>query len=365
MRVLIVMDSFKGSIDARAVADAIATGWRDARPTDAIVALPMGDGGEGTAEVIAAAVDGSIAFSIEGVTGPDGRPTRGEWFRLPGGVAVMDLAQMSGLPLMSALDPLGATTRGLGETIRAAVNEGASTVWICLGGSASTDAGVGALRALGLKVTDAEGNDVGEGGAGLLNAVSIDPSALKPIPGGVTLLTDVTSPLTGPHGAAAVFSPQKGATPHDVSTLDDALSRFAELCGVSPMTAGAGAAGGAAYGFHVAYNAQIASGADRVAEVLELDRRIAEADLVITGEGSFDSQSRRGKVVGNILARTQSVQVEAAVIAGRILEDPGTLHASLTELAGSSDAALLDPVTWARAAGTQIASEISARQITS
>ncbi|MDL9980742.1 glycerate kinase [Microbacterium sp. ASV49] len=355
VRVLIAMDSFKGSIDSSSVAAAVAAGWKDVRPNDDVVRRAMGDGGEGTAAVIAAAVEGSVAHVIESVTGPDGRDTRGEWFMLPDRTAVLDLAQMSGLPLMGSLDPLGATTRGLGETIRAALSQGATAVWICLGGSASTDAGVGALRALGLKATDCHGDPVGEGGIGLSGIASIDTRSLLEIPGGVTLLTDVTSPLTGPSGAAAVFGPQKGASLGDVAILDSALAHFAEICGAPPQLIGAGAAGGTAYGFHVAYGAEIVSGADRVAEITDLDTGIASADLVITGEGSFDSQSRRGKVVGSILDRAERMGVRGAIIAGRILHDPGTPHVSLTDIAGSSEEALRNPSIWAQAAGSRIA----------
>ncbi|MFT3797163.1 glycerate kinase [Microbacterium sp.] len=360
MRVLVAVDSFKGSIGAPAVAAAIGAGWSSVRPGDTVDLLPLADGGEGTAEVIAAATAGAVVHEVAAVTGPDGRKVTGEWVELPGGVAVVDLAQMSGLPLMRELDPRGATTRGLGEVVRAAVESGMSEVWIGLGGSASTDGGVGALRALGMRALDARGCEVPDGGIGLRELDAVDLSGLLPIPGGVRLLTDVTSPLTGAAGAAAVFGPQKGADPVQVRILDRALARLADVLGadlgVDAETAGAGAAGGTAFGFAAVYGAAIVPGADEVARLTRLDERIALADLVITGEGAFDAQSRRGKLVGNVLTRAATAGKATAVIAGVLREDPGVPAVGLVELAGSSEAALRFPARWARAAGARLAS---------
>lgn len=355
MRILVAIDSFKGSISAGDVASAVAAGWRSVHPKDELDLLPLADGGEGTAEAIAGAVPGAVRYSAPGVSGPDGRPVTGEWFALPGGIAVLDLAQMCGLPLMRSLDPMGATTRGLGETILRALEHGAREVWIGLGGSASTDAGLGALRALGLRVHDATGGDVPEGGAGLAQVVAIEAARLVPIPGGVTLLTDVTSPLVGPHGAAVVFGPQKGATAEQVRRLDDALASFAAIVGADPSVPGTGAAGGTAYGFSSAYGASIVPGAERVAEMTRLDERIAIADLVVTGEGAFDSQSLEGKLVGNVIRRVAAAGKDCAVVAGVVRRDPGVPHVSLATLAGGADAAIARPSFWARRAGAVLA----------
>lgn len=355
MRVLVAIDSFKGSVSAGDVASAVAAGWRSVRPNDDLDLLPLADGGEGTAEAIARSVPGAVRHAAPGVCGPDGRPVTGEWFALPGGIAVLDLARMCGLPLMSRPDPMGATTRGLGQTIRRALDHGAREAWIGLGGSASTDAGLGALRALGLRAYDEAGVDVPDGGAGLAQVVAVDASRLAPIPGGVTLLTDVTSPLTGPHGAAAVFGPQKGATPEQVRELDEALARFAAVVGADPTVPGTGAAGGTAYGFSSAYGAGIVSGAERVAETTRLDERVATADLVVTGEGAFDSQSLEGKLVGNVLRRVAAAGTDCAVVAGEVRRDPGVPYVSLAALAGGADAAIADPWFWARRAGAALA----------
>jgi glycerate kinase len=183
----------------------------------------------------------------------------GHWLELPDGTAVVELALSSGLPLMERLDPLGATTRGLGEVIAAALDAGARALLIGLGGSASTDGGAGALRALGLEVRDADGVALPDGGGALARLADVDRSGLRlPPVGGVRLLSDVTAPLLGPSGAAAVFGPQKGAGPADIAQLETALARWASLLGADlAAIPGAGAAGGTAYGFLAAWGAAI------------------------------------------------------------------------------------------------------------
>jgi len=354
--IVIAPDSFKGSLSASEVAAAIAEGWRSVHPHDHLAMLPQADGGEGTLDAMETAVPGSVRRSVGDVTGPDARPTPGEWLALPDGTAVVELAQCSGLPLMRELDPLGATTRGLGEVIRAALDSGATSLVIGLGGSASTDAAAGALAALGLRVLDAAGEVLSDGGAALARAARIDRSHLVPPPaGGVVLLTDVTAPLTGPNGAAVVFAPQKGADPQQVRVLDAALDHFAHLAGGEPSAPGAGAAGGAGYGFAALWGATIVSGADRIAELTGLHRAIEHADVLITGEGRFDDQSARGKVVGQLLDRAAAHGVRTGVVAGQVTATTDVWTASLTELGGSVDAALAEPERWIRAAGAAAA----------
>lgn len=358
--VVIAPDSFKGSLSAREVAEAIAEGWRRIRPDDRLVLIPQADGGEGTLDAVEAAVPGAIRRDAGPVTGPDGRPTPGVWLELPGGVAVVELAQASGLPLMSELDATGATSRGLGEVIRSALDAGARSLVIGLGGSASTDAAAGALSALGLALIDEQGELIADGGLALADIVAIDRGALRPAPpGGVILLSDVTAPLLGPTGAAAVFGPQKGASPEQVAELDAALTRFARLFGGDPAAPGAGAAGGAGYGFATAWGARLVSGADHLAELSGLNAAIAGADLLITGEGRFDDQSLTGKVVGQLLTTAEAAGVRAAVIAGQVTARTEVWTASLTELAGSVDAAIADPATWLREAGERAARELA------
>jgi glycerate kinase len=365
MRVVIAPDSFKGSLPAVDVARAIADGWRSLRPDDTLVLLPQADGGEGTLDAVAAAVPGAVRMPAGIVTGPDGRPVHGEWLRLNDGTAVVELAQCSGLPLMASPDPLGATTRGLGEVIAAALDSGARALAIGLGGSASTDGGAGALAALGMRLADVEGRDLPDGGAALARLAAVDGSRLRiPPPGGVRVLSDVTAPLLGPTGAATVFGPQKGADPAQIAELDAALTRFASLAGGDPAVPGSGAAGGTAFGFLAAWGASIESGSAAIADLTGLTDAAASADVVILGEGRFDATSVTGKVVGHGLALTDRGGARPVVIAGSLAATPVTpagrpaWAASLVDLAGSLDAALADPARWVRAAGAAAARSV-------
>jgi len=359
-RIVVAPDSLKGSLDAAPAADAIARGWRSVRPDDELVLLPQADGGEGTLDAIASAVPGARVEDAGPVTGPDGRTVEGHWLLLPDGTAVVELAQPSGLPLMAAPDARGATTRGLGEVIARALDGGAHRLVIGLGGSASTDGGAGALTALGLRLLDADGADLAAGGGALVGLARVDATALRPAPaGGVRLLSDVTAPLLGPTGAAAVFGPQKGADADDVAVLDAALARFAALLGGDPGAPGAGAAGGTGYGFAAAWGATLEPGSTAIAELTGLTAAIAGADVLLTGEGRFDATSRTGKVVGNALALVEGTTVRAGVIAGRVDADPGCWSAALVDLAGSVDDAIRDPARWLEAAGAAAARALS------
>lgn len=366
LTVAIAPDSFKGSLPATMVARAIAEGWRTARPADDIRLLPQADGGEGTLDAIEAAVPGAARRSAGAVTGPDGRPTPGEWLELPGSVAVVELAVSSGLPLMSALDPARATTRGLGEVIRAAIDSGAASILIGLGGSASTDGAAGALSALGARFLDARGAEVPDGGMGLSVLDRIDlTSLIAPPPGGVTLLTDVDNPLLGPLGAAAAFGPQKGADAAQVRALDTALSRLALALGGDPLARGAGAAGGAGYGFAAAWGATIEPGAAFLTRLSGLPAALAAADVVITGEGRFDASSLGGKLVGEVLALADTARVRAGVIAGQIAtaalarDGSSVWMASLAALAGGAEESRAHPEFWLRTAGEAAARALS------
>jgi len=366
LTVAIAPDSFKGSLPATMVARAIAEGWRTARPADDIRLLPQADGGEGTLDAIEAAVPGAARRSAGAVTGPDGRPTPGEWLELPGSVAVVELAVSSGLPLMGGLDPARASTRGLGEVIRAAIDSGAASILIGLGGSASTDGAAGALSALGARFLDARGAEVPDGGMGLSALDRVDLTALiAPPPGGVTLLTDVDSPLLGPLGAAAAFGPQKGADAAQVRALDTALSRLALALGGDPLARGAGAAGGAGYGFAAAWGATIEPGAAFLTRLSDLPAALAAADVVITGEGRFDASSLGGKLVGEVLALADTARVRAGVIAGQIAtaaparDGSSVWMASLAALAGGAEESLAHPEFWLRVAGEAAARALS------
>ncbi|MFJ8042470.1 glycerate kinase [Kitasatospora sp. NPDC096147] len=348
MKVVIAPDSFKGTATAAEAATALAAGWRSVRPGDHLVLLPMADGGEGTLAAVAGGT--ASVHRVPGCTGPDGRPVTGLFALLPDGTAVVELATAGGLPLMSAPAPLTATTRGTGQTVAAALDHGATRVLLGLGGSASTDGGAGLLAALGLRLYDSGGRQLPDGGGPLASLAAVDRSTLRrPPPGGVRLLTDVTNPLLGPRGAAAVYGPQKGATSADIALLDHGLARLAALLGGDPTHPGAGAAGGTAYGLHAAWSATITPGAAAVADLLGLSRAVADADLVITGEGRYDATSHQGKAVGEVLHRAAGTRT--AVVAGA--SDRPVL--TLTALAGSARAALADPLHWLERAGAKLA----------
>ena len=360
LRIVVAPDSFKGSLDAAAAASAIGSGWRAVRPFDEVRLLPQADGGEGTLDAIAFAVPGSRRCPVGPVTGPDGRSVDGYWLSLPDGTAVVELALSSGLPLMQSLDPLGATSHGLGEILVAALCSGAPRLVIGLGGSASTDGGAGALRALGLELFDSAGVPLPDGGSALARLARADTTRLRPSPPeGVRLLSDVVAPLLGPHGAAAVYGPQKGATPAQVRALDAALARWASVLAGAEATSipGAGAAGGTAYGFLAAWGAAIESGSAAIAELTGFRAAAASTDVVITGEGRFDATSLTGKVVGHALSLPTKPGARRGVIAGSLAAatPEGVWTASLAELAGSLEAALDDPNRWLFAAGVEAA----------
>lgn len=340
-------------------ARAIAAGWRAVRPHDRLEVLPQADGGEGTLDVIAATVTGARRQSAGEVCGPDGRPVAGEWLHLPDGVAVVELAQSSGIGLMRQLDAMNATTRGLGQVIRHALSHAPSSLMVALGGSASTDGGAGALAALGLVLRDRHGAVLPDGGVHLADLHTVDPSGLARLPA-VTLLTDVNSPLLGPRGSASVFAPQKGASDADIAALERGLAHFAELMGGSPDAPGMGAAGGTAYGLAATWPATFEPGARYISRVTGLDAAIARADVVLTGEGRFDDQSLSGKVTGSVLAAASAAGAVGGIIAGVVQASPAVWSTSLVEIAGSTAEALRRPGPWLQHAGRLAAHDLGA-----
>lgn len=365
MKLVIAPDACKGSATATEVAAAIAAGWQRVRADDEVVAVPLADGGEGTAEVLAAAYPGARWMPCE-VAGPDGRRHEAAWLLLPDGTAVVELAAASGLPLLEHLDPTGAHTVGVGELIADALDHGVDRVTIALGGSASVDGGSGALAALGARFLDAEGRPLPRGGGALAGLARLDTSALRPPPpGGVTCLVDVRAPLLGPVGAARAFGPQKGADEDQVAALETSLATFATVAAGLGSTVpfalpGAGAAGGAGFGFAALWGADLVPGADAVADAVGISRHLEHADLVVTGEGAFDATSLQGKVVGTLLASLPG-HVVAGLVVGKLDAAPPprvTTALSLTELAGGAEAAMADPKRWLEDAGARLATEV-------
>ncbi|MDY0828077.1 glycerate kinase [Microbacterium sp. BG28] len=359
-RIVVAPDSFKGSIDATSAAGALAEGWRSVRPDDELLLRPMADGGEGTLDAFAAAMPEARRMPVA-VTGPTGRRIDSHWLMLPGErprTAVVELACTSGIELVGAdetVNPLATHTLGFGQAIRAALAAGATRLLLGIGGSVSSDGGAGVLTALGAVVRDAHGRQVASGAAGLARAASFDAERLIPPPvDGILVLSDVRAPLLGPDGAARVFAPQKGADPDQVDRIETALTRWARVVGADPDGAGAGAAGGCGFGL-VAWGAQLASGADAVAETIGLDAALAGAVRVITGEGSYDSQSLLGKAPGVVRAYAEARGVPVSVVAGRFGVAAGADDLSLVDVAGSPSAALSDPRRWLREAGARLA----------
>ncbi|GAA4387315.1 glycerate kinase [Tsukamurella soli] len=363
LHVVVAPDSFKGSADAADIARAMAAGWRDARPADHVTVLPQADGGEGTMAALAASTGGARWHAVSDVCGPDHRPVTARWLELPGSLGVVELAESSGLPLMASLDPRRATSRGLGQVIRAAVGHGAQRLVVGLGGSASTDGGVGMLRELGLVLLDDGGRPVTiDDVTGLAAVARVDVGALLAAPpGGVEVLTDTLAPLYGPDGAAHTFGAQKGADAETRDALDRALRRIADAIG-PPLGAdasepGTGAAGGVGFGLR-AWGARLVPGADRINHLTGLTDAIPTADVVVTGEGRFDSTSATGKLVGTIVRRCTAHGVRTLVVAGDLAVAPPDLGVSLVAVAGSVEAALAEPLTHARSAVRAAAASI-------
>ena len=337
MKVAIAIDSFKGSLSSVAAGNAAAAGIRRVFPEAECVVRPLADGGEGTVEALVAGLGGERKTVT--VTGPAGKPTVAKYGLLPGGVAVMEMAEAAGITLVSGAEknPLYTTTYGVGEMILDAIRSGAKKFIVGIGGSATNDGGAGMLQALGFRLLDVDGNDIPRGGAGLAKLARIEVKVRgegeqwNVFSCSFRIACDVTNPLCGPNGASAVFGPQKGATPEMVKALDAALAHFAEIveevkvkgegeqrnlstwsadqqekesihrCSPSPLTftfsraPGTGAAGGLGFAFKSFLNAELVPGVDLILNETRLEDFIRDSDIVVTGEGRLDGQTVMGK----------------------------------------------------------------------
>ena len=319
LRLLIAPDSFKGSLTSVEVARAIATGWLRARPGDSVRLAPLADGGEGTLVAIEAA--GGWSRREAEAHDPLGRPVRAGWLaRDDGTTAFVEMARASGLSLVrpSELDPVAATTRGTGDVLRAVLDAGIRDIALGIGGSATTDGGAGLLRALGADVAD---------DLSAINLAGLDPR-LREVR--LRIACDVTNPLLGPTGAAAVYGPQKGATPELVATLDARLAGFADALEAATGrrerdTPGAGAAGGLGFGLLCLAGSfaslRLEPGIDLVMAEAGFDAALAAADLVITGEGRIDQQTAFGKTAMGVARRAQAAGVRCIAIGGGVTPD--------------------------------------------
>jgi glycerate kinase len=373
-RYLVAPLEFKGSLTAAEAAAAMRQGLERAGAGANVDLLPLADGGPGTAEALVSALHG--AWHTVPVHDPLGRlveATFGTW--AAGTAGVVEMAQASGLVRLAPgeRNARRASSFGTGELIRAAVLGGVRTLMVGLGGSATNDGGAGLLQALGVRLRDVQGRELPQGGAALRELVRMDlDGALRQMREvELTCVTDVTNPLTGPQGASAVYGPQKGATLGDVAILDSALAHFAEVVrrqlGVDvSREPGMGAAGGLGFGLRVVFGARLVRGFEHVAQMVHLDERLAGCDVVLTGEGRLDAQSRQGKGPVALAEHARRAGKRVVVFAGSVqgVWTKGESPFDEVQLAGAPDwderhpeaktlatAALIETVAaWARTA---------------
>ena len=335
MKIVIAPDSFKESLSAVEVAQAIARGAMQAVPKLECILRPMADGGEGTVDALLASSPGGQrrCGTVRGAYGEDQDAC---WGWLGDGRAVVEVAAAAGLAHTPPAhrNPLVATTFGVGEQILAAMDAGARHLILGLGGSATNDAGAGMLQALGARLLDDKGQELPGGGAALARLHTLDLSCLDPrlADTAFTVACDVDNVLCGPQGASAVFSPQKGATPDDVSLLDAALSHFADVCRQTlgrdaRYLPGAGAAGGMGFAALAFLDAVFRPGVELVATSSGLREAIQGADLVITGEGRLDAQTLHGKTPAGVARLAKTLGVPVVVLAGSLGPDYQALYA--------------------------------------
>ncbi|MBF6632601.1 MAG: glycerate kinase [Planococcus sp. (in: Bacteria)] len=334
MKVLIAMDSFKGSLSSIESSTAIAAGIKEVYPHADIEVLPLADGGEGTVEALVNATAGTLVTIP--VTGPLNETVKATYGILGDGkTAVIEVAEACGLPLVpyGERNPLKATSYGVGEIISDAIEKGSREFVIGLGGSATNDAGIGMLQALGFCFYDMNGEKVGIDGQSLTDIWSIDLKQVNPIlkECRFRVACDVKNPLYGPEGAAHIFGPQKGATPEMVEQLDKGLKHIAEIVLYTLQTdinqiEGAGAAGGLGAAFSSFLHAHLQSGIELVMEIIEMEKSMQGADFVITGEGKLDGQTSMGKAPLGVAELAQKHDIPVIALAGGITEETAVLN---------------------------------------
>jgi glycerate kinase len=368
-RVLLAPDKFKGTLIAAEVATHLETGLRAVLPDLEVATVPVADGGDGT---LAAAEAAGFDLVAVRAAGPTGMPLTASFARR-GTEAVVELAEVSGLSRLpdGRPDPLGATSRGTGDLIAAALDAGCRRIIVGIGGSASTDGGMGLLQALGARVSGRRGRALRDGGGSLVDVVGLDVSELHPGLASAELVvaSDVDNPLTGPTGTAAVYGPQKGAGPDEVEALDIGLSAWANLVAQATGrdlrdTPGAGAAGGVGFALLAVLGATMRPGAELVGELTGLSEAVAAADLVVTGEGSLDDQTLHGKAPAAVAALAGPRHTPVVAVAGRVALDEATWRSAgfdaaygLIDEAGSREEAFDAPGPLLERIGARIARE--------
>ncbi|HET8582838.1 MAG TPA: glycerate kinase [Jatrophihabitans sp.] len=365
-RVVLAPDKFKGTLTAAQVAEHLAAGMPDVET----VTVPVADGGDGLLDAFEAAGFERVPVTAAGPTGERGSTH----YVRRGTEAVVELAATCGLArLGDDRAPLTATSRGVGEVIAAALDAGCTHLVVGIGGSASTDGGAGLVQALGARVLTSEGTDVEPGGGALDAVATLDLSGLHPGLQDATIevACDVDNPLTGRRGAAAVYGPQKGASPEDVEKLDAALTHWADA--VADATGGdhrddpgAGAAGGVGFAAVAILGATLRPGVELVLDMVDFGTAVAGVDLVVTGEGSLDEQTLNGKTPAGVAAAARKAGVPVVAVAGRCELDADALHDAgfrdvyvLADEAGSPDEAMQQPGPLLRKIGERIAESLS------
>ncbi|WP_339510771.1 glycerate kinase [Pseudomonas sp. RL_15y_Pfl2_60] len=327
MKVVIAPDSFKESLTAAEVAEAIARGWSAVYPQAEISLKPMADGGEGTVDAVLAAAGGD-RHELQ-VQGPLGHPVAAHWGMLSDRTAVIEMAAASGLHWVAReqRDATITSSFGTGELIRAALDAGAERIILGLGGSATNDCGAGLMQALGVRFLDEDDRELAPGGAALINLKQIDLSNLDPrvLEVQFDIAADVDNPLVGPRGASAVFGPQKGASPEQVQALDAALQRMSRVVASTlgedfSEIPGVGAAGGLGFAAKAFLKARFRPGVELVAELSGLAAALQGADLAITGEGRLDAQTLHGKTPIGVARVAKAAGVPVVVLAGSLGE---------------------------------------------
>lgn len=335
MKIVVAPDSFKGSLTAVEAAEAMAAGARRVFPDAEIVRLPVGDGGEGTADALVAATGGRL--ERRRVQGPLGEPVEAAFALLGDGeTALVEMAAASGLNLIpeARRHPKVTTTYGTGELIGAALASSVRCLIVAIGGSATNDGGAGAMAALGARFLDDAGRPLPPGGAALARLARIDLTGFRRPEAGVRVViaSDVTNPLCGPHGASAIYGPQKGATPDDVRLLDAALDHYAAIVRRDVGrdirdTPGAGAAGGLGAGLLAFLDAEMRRGIHLVLEAIRFEERLRGVDLVLSGEGKIDGQTAAGKTLSGIGEACRRAGVPLIAFAGALADDLPDLEA--------------------------------------
>ncbi len=328
MKVLIAIDSFKGSLTSREAGMAAAEGIKRAYPDAECEVITVADGGEGTVDALITALHGQTV-TVQ-VSDPLGRKTESSYGITPDGTALMEMSSAAGITLLKKeeLDPVKATTYGVGEMIKAAIERGCRRFVIGIGGSATNDGGAGMLQALGFSLVDKDGKDIPLGAEGLSSLHSIsEESVIKELSECTFCVAcDVTNPLCGERGCSAVFGPQKGATPETVNKMDSYLLRFAEKTKkIRPLSdkdfPGTGAAGGLGFAFKAYLDAELLSGIDLILEEIDIEEKIKNADIVITGEGRIDSQTVMGKAPGGVAEKAKKHGKPVLAFSGAVTED--------------------------------------------